>query len=234
MSVHATQSTSFAGHGEAAPAIRMPAMANQRYRQQRQQRVRRHTRLVRRLRILLPATGLAMAAALVGFSMVRSAFPTLDFGIPSIQSEGLVMTNPRLAGHSEKGQAYVLEAERAIQPLDDPSVFTLDRVKAFAEMADGDEANMTAVAGVFRTQDEFLTLDQDIVIVTKSGYTIRTRSAAVDLAGGTVKADEGITIVSEEMDLRSDSAEVTQQGKVIVFRGNVKIIWQAREKDTKP
>lgn len=212
----------------AAPAIHMPAMANQGFRRERQERVRRHSRFVRRMRVILPSTGVAMALAVIGYSIVMSAFPEFDLGVLSIETDGLVMTSPRLAGHSEKGRAYVLEADRAVQPLDNTDIVSLEKVKAFSEMSDGDEATMTAESGLYRSDKEFLELREDIVVVTKSGYTIRSAAADIDFEAGTLKSDSEVTIVSDELDLRADTAEVTDQGKVITFRGNVKIIWQRK------
>jgi lipopolysaccharide export system protein LptC len=228
MSVSTSGSYSTEFDDGAAPAIRMPAMANQDFRRTRQERVRRHSRLVRRMRVVLPSTGIAMALAVIGYSIVMSALPDFDLGVLSIETDGLVMTSPRLAGHSEKGRAYVVEAERAVQPLDDTDIVHLEKVKAFSEMSDGDEATMTAEAGHYRSDKEFLELRKDIVVVTKSGYTIRSEAADIDLEAGTMRADSEVTIVSDELDLRADAAEVSDQGKVITFRGNVKIIWQRK------
>ena len=139
------------------------------------------------------------------------------------------MTNPRLEGHSEKGRAYVLQAERAVQPLDDPKVVNLFNVEAFAELSDDDEANMSGNSGFYESEKEFLELRDDLVVVTKSGYTVRADGADIDLSAGTLTSTSEVTIVSEEMNLRSDTAMVTDQGKVITFKGNVKIIWHRKK-----
>ena len=216
-------------HGGVASAIHMPAMANRNYRLNKQETVRRHTKFVRRLRLLLPVVSALLAVSILALALVKSAFPTFDLGNLSFDGGGLVMTNPRLAGHSEKGRAYVLEAATATQPLDDPDTINLEKIKAFAETSDDDEANLTAATGVFKTAEEFLILKKDIVVVTKSGYTIRTQAADIDLKAGTLDSSSEVTIVSEQLDLRSDTAKVTDQGKVIKFKGNVKIIWQRKQ-----
>lgn len=214
-----------------APAIRMPAMANRDYRLKRQADVRRHTKNVRRMRILLPALGGFLGLAIIALTIVQSYLgPLIDIRSLVFDGDGLVMTNPRLAGHSEKGRAYVLEAKEARQPLDDTKTVKLVEVKAFAEISDDDEANMTALSGLYKTEEEFLTLEKDIVVVTKSGYTISSEVADIDLQAGTLESNTEVTIVSDQLDLRADRARVTDQGKVIKFTGNVKIFWQQKQR----
>lgn len=216
--------------GLAASAIRMPAMANRDYRLNRQAVVRKHTKNVKRMRILLPVLGGLLGLAIVALTVVESYLgPLIDIKSLIFDGDGLVMTNPRLAGHSEKGRAYVLEAKEARQPLDDTKTVKLVDVKAFSEISDDDEANMTAASGLYKTEEELLTLQKDIVVITKSGYTIRSQIAEIDLQAGTLDTNADVTIVSDQLDLRADSARVTDQGKVIKFKGNVHIIWQRKQ-----
>ena len=228
MSILTRTSETFPDPGQAAPAIHMPAMANSERRRTRQEIVRRHSKNVRRLRILLPSLGGVMAVSILVYSIFANSIPSFDLGSLSFDGGGLVMTNPRLAGHSEKGKAYLLEAATATQPINDPDTINLEKVKAFTEMSDDDEANMSAASGIYKTKEEFLTLRKDIVVVTKSGYTIRSQAADVDLNAETLETDTEVTIVSERLDLKADSVRVTEQGKVIKFKGNVKIIWQRK------
>lgn len=217
------------GDDAGASAIRMPAMANRDFRMNRQKTVRRHTKNVKRMRILLPAVGGLLALSIIVLTILESLFLNPLVIVKSIfEGDGLVMTNPKLAGHSEKGRAYVLQAREARQPLNDTGSVTLIEVKAFAEISDDDEADMTAATGLYKTEEEFLTLRKDIVVVTKSGYTIRSQAADIDLAAGTLNSSVEVIIKSDELDLRSDSAEVTEQGKVIKFKGNVRIVWKRK------
>ncbi|MEM8812725.1 MAG: LPS export ABC transporter periplasmic protein LptC [Pseudomonadota bacterium] len=214
------------GHLDGAPAIRMPAMANRDFRRAKQATVRRHSRFVRRMRVVLPITGGLIALSLFAVALFRAALPGIDIAALTLNSGGLVMTNPRIDGHSENGRAYILEAATATQPLDDPDTVFLQGVKAFTEMADDDEANMSASTGVYRSKQEFLELRDEIVVVTKSGYTIRSAAADLDLEAGTVVSNSEVSIVSEELDLRSDTAEVSENGEVVKFKGNVRILYQ--------
>lgn len=209
-----------------ATAIRMPAMANRDTRLEKQATVRRHSRFVRRMRVMLPVASGLIAVSVLGFALIKAALPGIDLGPLNLESGGLVMTNPRLNGHSDNGRAYRLEATRARQPIDDPKTIHLEGVNAFSEMADNDSAKMVARKGIYRSEREFLELREAITVITESGYTIRSEVADVDMAAGTLVAPDTVTIVSDSLDLRADSATVTDEGKVITFRGNVKIIWQ--------
>lgn len=183
------------------------------------------------MRILLPALGGLLGLAIVALTIVQSYLgPLIDIRSLVFDGDGLVMTNPRLAGQSEKGRAYLLEAKEARQPIDDTKTIKLVEVKAFAEISDDDEANMTALSGLYKTEQEFLTLEKDIVVVTKSGYTISSQVADIDLEAGTLESNAEVTIESDRLDLRADSARVTDQGKVIKFKGNVKIFWQQKQR----
>lgn len=228
MSIVTKISEALPENGAGASAIRMPAMANRDYRLNQQATVRKHTKNVKRMRVLLPVLGGLMALSIIGFTILDGLGISLPDGV-IFSGDGLVMTNPRLAGHSEKGRGYLLEAQEARQPLDDTKMIHLVKVKAFTEMSDDDEANMTAESGIYNSDKEFLTLKNNIVVVTKSGYTIRSEAAEVDLEAGTLDANSEVTIVSEQLDLRSDSARVTDQGKVIKFKGNVRIIWERKQ-----
>ena len=100
---------------------------------------RRHSRLVRFLRVAAPVgVVVGVAALIVGavFHPFRAKIGELSIGEFSVDGAKITMDRPKLTGFRRDGRAYVVNAAKAIQDVTRPTVVELREVDGDLGMAD--------------------------------------------------------------------------------------------------
>jgi lipopolysaccharide export system protein LptC len=186
----------------------------------------RHSRMVRILRIAVPAAvGLSMAV-IVGYSVFnpfRMLMPKLplDMGNLVVSGTKITMETPHLAGFTTDQRPYELWAKTATQDLTDPDHVDLKTLRAKVLMEDRSTLTLDAVRGLFDNKQQTLDLHQDIFLQTSTGYEARLSQAFVDMGKGTVTSDEHVDVKLTNGTLSSDRLRITGGGEVVRFEGNV-------------
>ena len=186
----------------------------------------RHSRMVRALRIAVPAAvGLSMAV-IIGVSLFnpyRVLMPNLplDSGNLVVSGSKITMETPHLTGYTPDERPYDLVAKTATQDLTDPDHVTLNTLRAKVLMEDRSTVTLDARTGVFDTKQQQLDLRKDILMTTSSGYQARLSQAFVDMGKGTVTSEEHVDVKLTNGTLSSDRLRITGGGEVVRFEGNV-------------
>lgn len=182
---------------------------------------RRHTRVVKTLRVLLPLGGLAIVVVLFGTALLKSLSPLNSIGNIDVTSEGLVMNDPNLAGRLNDGRAYKVSAAKAVQSFSDTSRITLTDLLATLNVSDEQTIEVNSKGGVFDTDEEWMTLSDGIVLTTTDGYRVDLSTARLDFKNGSMASEDAVKIQSETFDLTADTVDIQDEGKVVRFVGNV-------------
>src|SRR3954465_15262215 len=151
----------------------------------------RHSRLVRMLRITVPAVvALAMAGvvAISIFNPFRALMKQLPLDIDNLVVSGskITMESPHLSGFSPDQRPYELWAKTATQDLTDPDHVELATLRAKVLMEDRTTLTLDARTGIFDNKQQTLDLYKDIFLQTQSGYEARLSQAFVDMGKGIV------------------------------------------------
>jgi lipopolysaccharide export system protein LptC len=186
----------------------------------------RHSRLVRMLRVTVPAVVALSLAAIVGvsvFNPFRVLMPNLplDSGNLVVSGSKITMETPHLTGFTPDQRPYDLVAKSAVQDLTDPDHVELNILRAKVLMEDRSTVTLDARTGIFDTKQQLLDLRKDILLQTSSGYEARLSQAFVDMAKGTVTSDEHVDVKLTNGTLSADRLRITENGNVIRFEGNV-------------
>jgi lipopolysaccharide export system protein LptC len=186
----------------------------------------RHSRLVRILRIAVPAAVLLSMAAIVGvsiFNPFRMLMPNLplDSGNLVVSGTKITMETPHLAGYTPDQRPYELWAKTATQDITDPDHVELSALRAKLLMEDHSTLLLDARTGIFDNKQQQLDLHKDIFLRTSTGYEARLSQAFVDMGKGTVTSDEHVDVKLTNGTLTSDRLRITEGGAVIRFEGNV-------------
>lgn len=183
---------------------------------------KRHSRLVRLLRVGIPIGALASFVAFIVFPFIN---PFRDAGVSvgAIRMDGtrVTMENPRLAGHRKDNKPYEVTADSAIQDIRIPNVIELAGIKARLVNADNSVLNLTANNAVFDTQKEQLQLKGDVRLRMGEGQEAQLKSADVDFKAGTVRSREAVTVRLPDMSVAADSLDVVDNGASVAFIGRV-------------
>jgi lipopolysaccharide export system protein LptC len=186
----------------------------------------RHSRMVRALRIAVPAAViLAMTAILVVsiFNPFRMLLPKLPLDVGNLVVSGtkITMEAPHLSGYTPDRRPYELWAKTATQDLTDPDHLDLKTLRAKVLMEDQSTVTLDALNGLFDTKEQLLDLHKDIFLQSSTGYEARLTQAFVDMGKGTVSSDEHVDVKLLNGTLTSDRLRVTGGGEVVRFEGNV-------------
>ncbi|MCF3932300.1 LPS export ABC transporter periplasmic protein LptC [Acuticoccus sp. M5D2P5] len=188
-----------------------------------QNRARRHTRRVKRLRVLLPIVSGIIVLGLAGAAIIPKLVPLSMLAGLSLTSDGLVMNEPRLSGHLGEGRRYEVVAERAVQSLLTPSRLSLEALNVNLDMGDGQTVNIHGDIAKYDTGTEILELSEGVSINSSDGNHAKLDNATVHLSEGRVEGEGGIDIDSPRGRIRAGRIDVTDGGGLIRFTGGVSI-----------
>ena len=186
----------------------------------------RHSRMVRVLRIAVPAIVILAMTAIVAvsvFNPFRMLLPKLpiDMGNLVVSGTKITMESPHLSGYSPDQRPYELWAKTATQDVTDPDHVDLKALRAKVLMEDRTTVTLDARNGLFDTKQQLLDLHKDIFLQSSTGYEARLSQAFVDIAKGTVTSEEHVDVKLLNGTLTADRLRITGGGELVRFEGNV-------------
>lgn len=209
-------------HTPARPPVRLADAASDRARSFRQ--ARRHTFMVRTLRLAFPLIGLlALSTYALGIRLSLSIKGgKFDPGKIEISTENLTMSSPKYEGFNADGSKYVVSARTATQSISQKGPIGLTDIDSKMFQSNGTTVTMTAPRGSFDNAKNELELFDDIkvrstdgmradltqaTVYTKANRIVSTQPVAIDMPAGQVRANE--------MDLRHGAKQVLFSNGVI-------------------
>ena len=186
----------------------------------------RHSRLVRTLRVAVPATVIAAMTGVVLvsiFNPFRMLMPKLPVSIDNLVVSGtkITMENPHMSGFSADRRPYELQAKAAIQDLTDPDHVELRTLRAKVMMEDRTNVTLDARTGFYDSKQQTLELKKDIFLQSSTGYEAKLSQASIDMNKGTVISNEHVDVKLLQGTLTADGLKILNSGEVVRFEGNV-------------
>jgi len=187
----------------------------------------RHSRMVRLLRVAVPATVLLAMTGIVVVSVFNpfriNGLVKLPVDISNLVVSGtkITMETPHLAGFSTDQRPYEVWAKAAIQDLTDPDHVELRTLRAKVQMEDKSTVTLDARTGFFDSKQQMLDLRKDIFLQSSTGYEARLSQAYVDINKGTVTSDEHVDVKLLNGTLTADRLRIINSGEIVRFEGNV-------------
>jgi lipopolysaccharide export system protein LptC len=187
----------------------------------------RHSRMVRALRVAVPAAVVLAMASIVLIQVFLNPFitslPKLPVDMSNLVVSGtkITMETPHLAGFSTDQRPYEVWAKSAIQDLTDPDHVELRTLRAKVMMEDKSTVTMDARTGFFDSKQQMLDLRKDIFLQSSTGYEAKLSQAYVDINKGTVTSDEHVDVKLLNGTLTADRLRIVNSGEIVRFEGNV-------------
>jgi lipopolysaccharide export system protein LptC len=188
----------------------------------------RHSRMVRVLRVAVPAAVLLSMAAIVfvsvynPFRMLLPKLPAADAGNLVVSGTKITMETPHMAGYTPDQRPYEVWAKTATQDLTDPDHVDLRTLRAKVLMEDRTTTiTLDARSGLFDSKAQLLDLRKDIFLQSSTGYEARMSQALVDIGKSTVTSEEHVDVKLLNGTLTSDKLRIFNGGEVVRFEGNV-------------
>jgi lipopolysaccharide export system protein LptC len=189
---------------------------------------RRHSRRIRVLRIGIPvivAASLAATLSAVWFNPLR-AITRIPADIAGLVISGtkVTMQQPRLSGYTKDGHPYELNASTAAQDITKPHLVELRDVRADVLMQDKTKVNISALNGLYDTKEEMITLRDNVLLVSSTGYEGRLSEAVVDVRKGLIVSEKPVEVKMLNGTLNANRLQVTENGDVVRFHSGVNMV----------
>jgi lipopolysaccharide export system protein LptC len=177
----------------------------------------RHSRRVRFLRAALPAIALGAVAAYVVLTRIGTptGAPVANYDNIVFGGDATVIERPRLTGYQAGGEAYALDADRAMQRNDEPDVLTLEGVRASFELPDGVNAAFTAPAGIYDQRTGTMSLSGGVTMTLDTGVDAVMETITVDVAAGTITTDRPFTLRADGITIEGNTLDMTPERMTI-------------------
>lgn len=183
------------------------------------ERWRRRSRLIRALRVVLPALIVLIFLGLIG-SVAWSTFnaqPRTARGA----DEPIRLINPRFVGRDDKGRAFVLTADSAIRDRLDYSRVILKKPALVLDENGPEQMRLNGADGVFHEQNGKLEL-MNGVHMQDAKNSFDTAASLFDTKTGEVVGSGPIHGAGGLGEIRAESYGVYGKGERMVFKGGVR------------
>jgi len=186
----------------------------------------RHSRHVRILRVAIPLTVVAVLLTGAAFAFLFKPLRLLsgvpvDIGSVVVSGTKIMMHQPRLAGVTRDNRRYDMVAQAAAQDLTKPDMVELQGIHATMEMKDKVIFETTAKDGLYNTKTEQLTLNQNIVVTSSSGYQAFLNEAVVDVRASRIVSDKPVEVKTATWTINANRMEVSESGDLMRFERGV-------------
>lgn len=185
----------------------------------------RHSRLVRLLRVAIPAGAILAVVAIVLAMYVLDplrALAKLPGHISGLVVSGttITMQQPRLAGFTQDRRPYVVTASAAAQDITKPDTVQLRDLRAMIELKDAGAFELTAHSGLFESKADRLTLERNIQ-VKSAKYHARLSEAVINVRTSHIVSEKPVEVTMPQGTINANRLEVINSGEVIRFERGV-------------
>lgn len=186
----------------------------------------RHSRVVRTLKIGIPAFAVALIAVFAGLTVfARPDLPdvAIDLTKTAVKDGKLVMATPRMNGFTKDNKPYSMEAERAVQEVGNTAEIMLEKIAAKVPFTGDEMAVIAAEAALYNNEKQTLSISKPFKVTTTDGLDAAMQSAFVDIDTGTLSTDRPVDIDYKGAHITAQSMQVLERGKVLVFENKVRL-----------
>jgi lipopolysaccharide export system protein LptC len=191
-----------------------------------------HDYLVKALKVLLPAgVGVLLAYLFLSpLSKDREISFLLDKNKVDVAKERLKVQQAQYRGQDNKGRAFSIDAQRALQPSSNDPVVQIEGMAAQIALEDG-PATIKADNGRYNMDTQNVDVLGPILFTAADGYRLQTRDVAVDLAKSQLTSGKGVegsmplgrfTAGKMEVDLPSRKVVLTGRARLHIVQGGLK------------
>jgi lipopolysaccharide export system protein LptC len=151
---------------------------------------------------------------------VLTALP-VDFDTLVVSGTKITMQAPRIVGFTKDSRPYELTAHAAAQDVTKPDTIELQGIHGKTEMPDKAVFEVTADGGVYDSKAEMLTLRQNIIFKSTTGFDVYLNEAVVDVHTSNVVSEKPVRVIMQQGIINANRMEVVDSGASIRFGGGV-------------
>ncbi|HVY42282.1 MAG TPA: LPS export ABC transporter periplasmic protein LptC [Hyphomicrobiaceae bacterium] len=188
-------------------------------------KARRHTWIVRTLKLVLP--GAAVLSVVVYGALVLLVVglrpKNFDPGTMRISSENLVMENPKYDGYGKDGTRYQVRARNAVTDLKMSGPVRLNDIDGDLVQQTGTLTKVTANWGLLDQKKNELELYEKINIDSSNGMTARLTRATIYTKENRVISNEPVVVEMPTGTVRGKTMSMNTKSRQVTFDGDVSV-----------
>lgn len=192
--------------------------------QRNAKRSKRHSTIVRSMRLLLPIAALGVVVILMAWKSDNNpvtAVPREEISPQTVSQNELI--KPKFQSEDSNGQPYSITADKATQNAEDMNTVFLHKPVADINLKSGGSISMTAANGEYKQEQKGLTLDGQVEVQNNEGYKIQTERMNVDVTGQIITSDSPVTGTGPQADITASGMNVNGNSKIVIFNGPAKL-----------
>lgn len=143
-----------------------------------------HSRVVAFLKVVLPLAALALLSTL--FLFARNIEPTANIPFAQIDLEERArdqqITAPYIAGKNNRGDLVALTASTAKPDPEDAGRIFVNKLDARIDLKEGQRVTFSSEDGLVDNTQQKVSLIGGVLILTSTGYSVRTENLTASLA----------------------------------------------------
>ncbi len=140
------------------------------------------------------------------------------------------LVKAKYEGADEKGQKYVLTADKATRIDEKQNVVSLEKPRADITLEGGTWLAIHADSGVFNSAGGHLGLSGNVVVFHDAGYELKMETTEISLTGKTVSSDKPVSGHGPIGEIHAQNLSVTDDGMKIVFGGPATLTLRLNQK----
>ena len=196
-------------------------------------RSKRHSTMVRSMRLILPIAALAVMGVIIAWKSDNNpvtAIPREEVSPQTISQNELI--KPKFQSEDENGQPYSITADKATQNAEDMNTLFLQKPVADITLKSGGVVSLTAANGEYKQEQKGLALDGQVEVQNDAGYKIQTEKMNIDVTGQIITSDSPVTGHGPDADISASGLNVNGNSKTVIFNGPAKLTFRKADPAT--
>ncbi|MCK6418584.1 MAG: LPS export ABC transporter periplasmic protein LptC [Alphaproteobacteria bacterium] len=185
----------------------------------------RYSRLIRRLRLLLPLGALAIGVVVLSWQLIEDRqieAISADIPLPALGRNELI--SPRFESRDEKGQPFTITASRALQDSGRTDLVLLQHPQGEIILQAGDVLRIRSDKGAFSQNTQRLVLNDHVVLSTDQNYTLNSASFHVDMAEGVAWSDDKVNGQGPAGTIDAAGLKAWSAQEHLIFKGPARLV----------
>lgn len=184
----------------------------------------RHDAVVRAVKFGLPIliVGLLILLAIAPFEQRGDVSFILDKNEVEQARERMRVEQARYTGEDNRGQKFLIVADRAVQQSSNVPVVTIEGMRARLDLARGPLA-IAAEKGSYDLENDLVKVDGPIQVVGPDGYRLATRDVTVNLDNRTMQSSGQVSGTMPLGQFQAGSLSADLDERTVRLNGGVRL-----------
>ena len=125
----------------------------------------------------------------------------------------------------EKGQPFKITAEKATQDsTNENSDMLLVNPSGKMDLKSGENVTLSAKKGNYKQLDQYLDLNDNVVLTHSNGYRLTANTLHIDLEKNKAWSNEAVRVTGPEGEIDATGMEATSENETLIFKGPAKML----------